>query len=95
MWSFINAIVPMLVLFSVPVLIPVVAIAVGAVADFVRPPRPSAAEEAVRAAQARSAPWRAEMKRVTETRAHAEVVAATPPVPLPDRSEGSRTRAAA
>ena len=64
MGSFITAMVPMLVLFALPVLIPIVAGAVGAIADRLRPPGRSAAAEAVAAAQARSAPWRAEMKRL-------------------------------
>lgn len=95
MWSFINATVPMLVLFSIPVLIPLLAIAVGTVADIIRPPRPTAAEEAVRTARARSAPWRTEMKRLADEQAQIDAVAPAPPLPFPDRSEGPGTRAAA
>lgn len=76
MRSFIFAIMPMLLLFMIPILIPIVAVAVGAVADAIRTPRPSPAEVAVIAAQARSAPWRAEMKKVI---AAAEASASKPP----------------
>ena len=64
MRSFIFAIAPMFLLFLIPVLIPIVAVALGTLADLVRPPRPTAAEAAVTAARARSAPWRAEMQKI-------------------------------
>lgn len=85
MWSFITAIAPMIVLFAIPVLIPIVAVTVGALADLVRPPRPSLAEEVVAAARARSAAER--------------LATMPPPTPLlvrttrPDQRPGGRAAA--
>jgi hypothetical protein len=64
MRSFVLAIAPMFAFYLIPIAIPIVAVALGAVTDGVRPHRASAAEAAVIAAQARSAPWRAEMARL-------------------------------
>jgi hypothetical protein len=58
------AIAPMFAFFLIPIAIPIAAVAVGAVTDWVRPRRASAAEAAVIAARARSGPWRAEMARL-------------------------------
>lgn len=66
MGSFIAAIAPMVALFLIPIAIPIVAVVMGAIGDLVRPHVGTVAEVAVTTAQARSAPYRAEMKRLIE-----------------------------
>lgn len=87
MRSFVFAIAPMIVLFTIPVAIPLFTVGFGALADRIRPPRPSPVEQAVAAAQARSAPWRAEMKRRIE-----EAAAAPQPSVEPTASDESRAQ---
>lgn len=69
MGTLLVAFAPILVLMALPLVIPVVGVWIGALMDRLSPKSHSAAEEAVLAAQVRTADWRAELERTHPTTA--------------------------
>lgn len=69
MITLLLAFAPILVLMVIPLVIPIFGIGVGTLMDKASPRTHSAAEDAVLAAQVRTAEWRAELEREEAARA--------------------------
>ena len=63
------AFVPILILMALPLVIPVVGVWIGALMDRLAPRTHSVAEDAVAAAQVRTAQWREQLEREEAERA--------------------------